>query len=177
MKSKSKIAQNNVISKNRLSIDMSFKSETKNKSKVNNQNVAKTEEVTSKNITESDNETLERMPKNEIVEEGEKSLDTSSDESLSSQTSSGNSGSSSGSSSDSGTVQRGPVKLEDLDEEVLKYLSDYGDKISQAETTVYKKLNTYITDIEDKIKQTIEFINQEFQKDSHRNERFMKNIR
>ena len=100
----------------------------------------------------------------------------SSDESKLSQSSSDNSESSSSSSSLK-TVQRGLVKLKDLDDEVLKYLSDYSNKISHAETTVYSKLNTYIADIEDKIKQIIKFINQEFQKDSDRNERFMKNIR
>ena len=72
---------------------------------------------------------------------------------------------------------RGPVKMEDLDDEIVKYLSDQSDRIARAEVTVYQKLNKYVEDIDKKIAQTISFINKEFEKDCDKNAKFMKNIR
>lgn len=72
---------------------------------------------------------------------------------------------------------RGPVKLEDLDDEVIKHLADQTSRIVNAEKTVFQKLNFYVEEIDKKISQTISFINKEFEKDSHKNATFMKNIR
>ena len=77
----------------------------------------------------------------------------------------------------SGNFIHGPIKMNDLDDEVIKYLADQSDRILRAETTVYQKLNKYVEDIDKKISNTISFINKEFEKDCHKNAKFMKNIR
>ena len=42
---------------------------------------------------------------------------------------------------------------------------------------VYEKVNSYMEEVDKKIKQNIQYINQEFERDNRQNERFRKNIR
>ena len=44
------------------------------------------------------------------------------------------------------------IKLEDLDEEVLKHISDYSTKLNNAEKNVIEKLNLFVNKVDDKIK-------------------------